>query len=666
MCGLTGFVSLAPRDRSAALEELQSSAAAIAYRGPDAAGAWLDPTHRVGFGHRRLSIIDLSEAGAQPMTSDCGRYTVAYNGEIYNFRELRAELTSAGVRFRGHSDTEVLLNAFRAWGAQVAVRRCHGMFAFALWDRQEEKLYLARDRLGEKPLYYAQCGKHFIFGSELKALKKIGGWHGSVSPNAVRWLLRLNYIPAPWSIYDSTFKLEPATLMTLSIEQGGFKLEKTKYWDIDAVARAGCASPFSASPAQIVQRLDELVHRSVARQMVSDVPIGAFLSGGIDSSLVVAAMQASSSTPVRTFTVAFSDRRFDESGFARRIAAHLGTHHTEEVLDVRDALQLIPSLPAVYDEPYGDSSQLPTMLVCRMARRHVTVALSGDAGDEFFGGYDRYNDIHRRWSALERVPYSLRHFAGRQLSGLSNSSASRLMGMVRPRSSTGVRANAGVQLRARGRAWQWKHPLQLYTQTLTAWPDHLGCLPAPDPHAAWPTAEESLAGEDCRKQLMLWDAKHYLPDDILVKVDRAAMATSLETRVPLLDPELIEFSWQIPADVHWRDGAGKWVLRQVLRKYVPAELTERPKMGFAVPLGNWLRSDLREWADDLLTHGRLLDAGFQDPAPVIERWKQHQTGVRDWSLALWTILSLQSWLADQQAERNTHSPDGHAHAAQRR
>jgi asparagine synthase (glutamine-hydrolysing) len=644
MCGLTGFVALEPRDRAEALEELRNSAAAIAHRGPDGSGVWVDPSGRVGLGHRRLSIIDLSPAGAQPMNSDCGRFTIAFNGEIYNYRELRAQLDAAGVRFRGHSDTEVLLYAFRSWGIEATLKRAYGMFAIALWDRERQELTLARDRLGEKPLYYAECGSTFVFGSELKALRALSGWRGAPSATALRWLLRLNYIPAPWSIYDSTFKLEPGSMLTLGVNGGRFTTRRQKFWDIEALARAGSESPLDGSPEEVVDQVDSLVRKAVARQMVSDVPIGAFLSGGVDSSLVVATMQASSSKPVRTFTVAFKDKKFDESPYARAIATHLGTDHSEEALDVRDALDLIPSLPDVYDEPFGDSSQLPTMLVCRMARRHVTVALSGDAGDEFFGGYDRYADIHQRWSKLRRVPHFLRSVAGGAFSRISDGNAARVVGMVRPGATAAVRENAGRRLRARGRAWTWTQPMQLYAQTLTAWPDHMGILPpAVD---SWPELGGDQRDEaDCRRQLMMWDARNYLPDDILVKVDRAAMTNSLETRVPLLDPELVELSLRIPAPLHWRDGSGKWLLRQVLGKYVPRALTERPKMGFAVPLGSWLRTELRDWAEELLAPNALLDAGFVDPAPILERWRQHKEGVQDWSMALWTILALQSWRA---------------------
>lgn len=643
MCGIAGFFEtgfLSPEESRA---DLRRMAAALAHRGPDDEGIWLDAAAGVGLAHRRLSILDLSPLGHQPMVSASGRSTLSFNGEIYNHAELRAALERCGHAFRGSSDTEVLLAACEEWGVRAALARCRGMFALALWSAPARTLYLARDRFGEKPLYCAVLGSRSLFGSELKALRQHHAFEAQVDRDALALYLRRGYIPSPHSIYRGVRKVRPGCLLSIAHGGRGLVASEQEYW------RPSTVDAREVSPQAIPERIEQ-VHRelegAIRLQMVADVPVGAFLSGGIDSSLVVSLMQRASSRPVRTFSIGFAEREFNEAPFARSVARHLGTEHTELTVTPGDALATIPSLARVYDEPFADPSQIPTLLLCGLARRHVTVSLSGDGGDELFGGYGRYFEVRRRWSRIRRVPAGVRRGVA-QLVRLAPRGA---VDLAARSASLIARRDGEVladQLRRRAHQW-WAGTLPEYYHVVSSfWHPPvevaLGAREAADVASRpeeWPQGASDIA------HMMYVDTRLYLPDDVLVKVDRAAMSVALETRVPLLDPQVAQAAWSIPLHVHLRDGRGKWVLRQLLERHVPRELFDRPKMGFGVPIGRWLRRELKEWAGDLLATARLRREGFLEPALIERRWRQHQSGAADWSTALWIVLMYQSWLEE--------------------
>jgi asparagine synthase (glutamine-hydrolysing) len=636
MCGVAGFLD--PRiqtGRVALIAAAEAMAGALVHRGPDAGGVWADEAAGLALGHRRLSIIDLSAAGAQPMVSHSGRYVLVFNGEIYNFAALRSELEAKGARMQGHSDTEVLIEACEAWGVEAALRRTVGMFAFALWDRRERRLVLARDRLGEKPLYYGWAGGHFLFGSELKALRAAPGWEGTIDRQALLLFLRNSFVPAPLSIYEGVRKLPPGTWLELRAGGAGGLApgswpEPQPYWSLEAAMRAGAERPFAGSEAEAVDALEQLLGQAVEAQMVADVPLGAFLSGGIDSSTVVALMQSRSSRPVHTFTIGFREHGFDEAVHARQVADHLGTDHTELYVSWQDTLSIIPQLPTMYDEPFADASQVPTHIVARLARQRVTVALSGDGGDELFGGYTRYSLGARLWRAVGGVPLPARRLLGR---GIAAVPPWVWRGMGQRGARVGDRAHkaAGV-LAAPGLA-------DVQVSLMSHWPDPSGVVRG----ARMPEPPRRPAAGATVEAMMVEDTLSYLPDDILVKVDRAAMAVSLETRVPLLDHRIVEFAWSLPLPLRVRGGTGKWLLRQLLHRHVPRSLVERPKMGFGVPIADWLRGPLRGWAEDLLATDSLAAGGLLEPAPIRERWTAHASGARNWQYALWNVLMFQAW-----------------------
>ena len=652
MCGIAGVLG-GPRLDA---ELVARMSRALAHRGPDDEGVWVDAEAGIGLGHRRLSIIDLSPAGHQPMHSPAGRYVLSFNGEIYNYADLRRELTEAGhvVDWRGHSDTEILLAGFDFWGIKPTLERASGMFAFALWDRQERTLTLARDRVGEKPLYYGRQGgpdSPFLFASELKAIKQHPSFAWDIDRRALSLFVRYLAIPAPLSIYRGISKLSPGTILTLP--SGDREPTIESYWSGAQVAREGVADPLALSPAEATDRLESLLERVIGRQMVSDVPIGAFLSGGVDSSTVVAIMQRLSSQPVKTFTVGFDDKAYNEAEQAKAVARHLGTDHTELYVSPQQAMDVIPQLPAMYDEPFADSSQIPTHLISALARQHVTVALSGDGGDELFGGYDRYLFTAAWWKRIENVPISLRAVAARALKAVPAGAWTRfgeISGGMLPRSLRMQRLGDKVH---KGAGMLCSESLdELYDQMLSLWRDTddlvIGASPPPlEPHA-------DLHGLGNVERMMAHDMLGYLADDILVKVDRAAMAVSLETRVPLLDPEIVEFAWQLPLNLKLRGSETKWLLRQVLYRHVPKSLIERPKMGFGIPLDAWLRGPLREWAEALLDERRLREEGFFRPEPVRRAWENHLRGQPN-AFKLWTILMFQSWLDAQQ--RGSSQPE---------
>ena len=636
MCGLTGFV-----DRSGRVVQetvAQKMALALYSRGPDDAGAWVDATAGLAMAHRRLSILDLSSSGHQPMHSPGGRYVIVFNGEIYNHLDLRKEL--GDVAWRGHADTETVLAAIEAWGIEAALKKLTGMFAFALWDRAERRLSLARDRLGEKPLYYGWQGDIFVFGSELKALRAHPVWRGEVDRNVLASFMRYGYVPLPHSIYRGISKLLPGTWLTLGPDTpAGVSPAPTFYWR--ALESTQAPRYVDLSDEAAADALEAKLHLAIGGQMVADVPLGALLSGGVDSSTVVALMQAQSSRPVRTFSIGFAEPDYDEARHAKAVAAHLGTHHTELYLAPTDALAVIPKLPEMYDEPFGDSSQIPTHLVAALARHHVTVSLSGDGGDELFGGYNRYFLGASLWRRLAPLPRRLRSAVGHLMTVPSPGQWDRIAAWLpsrHPYPAFGDKLHklAGVMDAADANDFFRR----LISQQRESESIVLGGFEVP----IWANGEaEGFSGHDVSERMMFHDLVGYLCDDILTKLDRAAMAVSLETRVPLLDHRVVEFAWQLPLHMKIRDGQGKWLLRQVLYRHVPRELIERPKQGFAIPLDAWLRGPLRDWAEALLDEQRLRREGYLRPEPIREKWREHFSGRRNWQHWLWNVLMFQAW-----------------------
>ena len=647
MCGVAGFAGISSDDASTIAH---SMADAIVHRGPDSSGVWVDRAGGCALAHRRLAIVDLSEAGHQPMHSGSGRYVLAFNGEIYNHLELRADLGE--YAWRGHSDTETLLACFEAWGVRRTLERTVGMFAIALWDRAQRVLHLARDRIGEKPLYYGWMGEVLVFGSELKALQRHPAFRSEVDREALVSYLRHGYLPGPRTIWRDVVRLDPGTLLSLPFGDGSRSARgaaPVSFWSLDEAIRAGAAHPFTGSERDAVDALDELLTRSVKLQSVADVPLGAFLSGGIDSSAIVATMQKVSSRPVKTFTIGFDDPRHDESAHAAAVARHLGTEHHEQRVTEADALDLIPRLPQMYDEPFADASQIPTALVCAAARRHVTVALSGDAGDELFGGYGRYGVAMSAWSTARRIPGPVRSAAAGMI-GLLPAGAWDMIGRALPaRRLGGVGIpRAGEKAARIARVLASRGPEVLYRDIVSHRQDpEAVVLEAVEPTTRVNGGSGLAAMLDVGHYAMAVDTLTYLPDDILVKVDRAAMAVSLETRVPLLDHRIVEFAWTLPMSMKISGGSAKRVLRELLFRHVPRELVERPKQGFAVPLDTWLRGRLKDWAASLLDPALLRQQGYFDAELVQRCWREHQTGERDWQYALWDVLMFQAWLEAQ-------------------
>lgn len=660
MCGVAGFVEFrsgySDEEYSATIKKMTDR---LRHRGPDDSGLWVDSGRGIALGHRRLSIIDTSSAGHQPMSSSGGRYTVAYNGEIYNFRQIRRDLESRGHRFRGHSDTEVMLAAFEQWGIDDAVSRFVGMFAFAVWDSREQSVILARDRLGEKPLYYAWTDTAFLFGSEIKALQGHHSWRGEIDRDSLTLLLRHNYIPAPYSVYRDVFKLLPGCLLTVRAgawreaefspwPREGSGAAPRPYWSMSRTVLDAQRNCYRGTAGEAIEELDGLLKDAVSGQMISDVPLGALLSGGIDSSTIVSVMQAVSSRPVKTFSIGFRESEYDEAGFARDVAAHLGTDHTELYVTPKDALDVIPDLAQIYDEPFADSSQIPTCLVSRLAQREVTVCLSGDGGDELFGGYDRYGWASSIWRSIGWMPGPVRGLAGQLLRGPSQGAWDRLLNALRPMLGARLpRENLGSKVYRLADMLTEPDFRRLYRLLISHWqaPSDL-VIGGQEPFTQF-DAREVNGG--LYQQMMYLDSVTYLPDDILAKVDRAAMATGLEVRVPLLDHRIVEFAWRLPLSFKVNGKQAKWLLRQVLYKYVPREMVDRPKMGFGVPIGQWLRGPLRDWAEDLLSEARLRNEGYFDPDPIRRKWNEHLSGAVNWQYPLWDILMFQSWL--QKAHR---------------
>jgi asparagine synthase (glutamine-hydrolysing) len=634
MCGIAGLLDLERRSGSQELEALgRAMAATLNHRGPDAHGVWSDVEAGVALGHTRLSIVDLSPAGAQPMVSSCGACVITYNGEIYNAGDLRPELEARGRRFRGHSDTEVLVEAIAEWGVKPTVERLIGMFAFASWDRRTRTLSLVRDRLGIKPLYFGRQNGRLVLASELKAFEVLPDWKPELNRNALAAYLRLAYVPSPHSIYRGIDKLAPGHIATINAEG---KVETAAFWSVEKAAERGTSAPFNVSDREAIDTLELLLGDAVGRRLVADVPLGAFLSGGIDSSTIAAMMRMRSNAAVRTYSIGFREEGFDEAPHARAVAAYLGTDHTELYVSPAEAREVIPELPTIYDEPFADSSQIPTYLLSKLTREHVTVALSGDGGDELFAGYTRHR--FARLASGMPAPMGKALACGIGVAGpaLWERVFSLLPTEWRPKLAADKMHKASRLFRAGEESG--------YLTLVSAWddPDEL-VIGGKEPKGPIFDAGLARALPDSLDRMQYLDTITYLPDDILTKVDRASMAVALEVRVPILDHRIVEFSWRLPARFKMRGGKGKWLLRQVLYRHVPKALVERPKSGFAIPLGQWLRGPLRAWAEELLSEKRLGEGGLLTPAPIRARWAEHLEGTRNWHASLWPVLMFQAW-----------------------
>ena len=649
MCGILGFLNkTTPPDWESSFRLALDT---MAHRGPDDSGIWWDHQSGIGLGHRRLSILDLSPLGRQPMHSPSERFVITYNGEVYNYLQLKEELQKKGYPFKGGSDTEVLLAGFEAWGVEKTVERSNGMFAYGVWDRTERVLHLVRDRLGIKPLYYGRVMGSFVFASELKALKNVPGFQGEINRDALALLMHLGYIPAPYSIYNGIYKLPPGTILSLRDGQPAGEPQPRPYWSARQVAERLNTDSYHNSLEEAVGDLDALLRDAVKLRMIADVPLGAFLSGGIDSSTVVALMQAQSPRPVKTFSIGFNESEYNEAAHAKRVAKHLGTDHTELYVTPQQARDVIPRLPTLYDEPFGDSSQIPTFLVSELASHHVTVSLSGDGGDELFGGYNRYSYTQNIWKKVSWLPLYGRRFL-RQLAisfphqildGQPEKLSSLFDRYARP-------GTTREQVEKFAEVMACRTPEELYNRVRSHWKDTQTLVPGSnEPSTVMSDPQEWTHLPDLPHRLMYLDMRTYLPDDILVKVDRASMGVSLEARVPLLDHRVVEFAWRLPLHFKVQNRNRKWILKQVLYRYVSQELVERPKKGFGVPVDEWLRGPLRDWGEALLDEQRLRAEGYLNPVPIRKYWEEHQTGAQDWSGYLWDILMFQAWLEEDRA-----------------
>lgn len=645
MCGIIGFWNSSQPNKSEYLREIaQQMSATLIHRGPDDGGTWVDAEAGITLGQRRLAILDLSPEGHQPMVSANSRYIIVFNGEIYNFSSLRSDLERLGHTFRGTSDTEVMLAAFSQWGVEASVKLFNGMFAFALWDRQERVLHLGRDRLGEKPLYYGWIGQTFMFGSELKPLKAHPEFNAEINRDAIALYLRHNYIPDPYSIYQNIYKLTQGCILTINCPSEEAKPKP--YWSFREIAEAGILNPFIGSEQEAIAQLDRLLREAVKLRMVADVPLGAFLSGGIDSSTVVALMQSQSSQPVKTFSIGFREDAYNEAQYAKAVAQHLGTDHTEMYVTPQEAMAVIPKLPILYDEPFSDSSQIPTFLVSQLARQKVTVSLSGDGGDELFAGYNRYFWGRSIWNKIRLMPPLLRQLSAVSLTALSPQTWDRIFANLNFLLPSRAKVSLpGDKLHKLAEILRLDSFETLYKGIVSHWqkPEAL-LVEGSEPATALTNPEIWAELPDFVQRMMYLDTISYLPNDILVKVDRASMGVSLEARVPYLDPKVVEFAWRLPLRMKIHQGQGKWLLRQVLYQYVPKNLIERPKMGFGVPIDDWLRGDLRDWAEDLLDENRLREEGFLNAQPIRQKWQEHLEGKRNWAGYIWDILIFQSWL----------------------
>ncbi len=638
MCGFAGLLAL---HHSGERPEREAQARAMAdslrHRGPDDSDTWSDEDVPLALSHRRLSIIDLSPDGRQPMRSASGRYVIVYNGEIYNFPALRNELVTEGALFKGRSDTEVILACIEQWGIENALHRLNGMFAFVLWDKKERRLHAVRDALGKKPLYIGWAGKTLVFGSELKALRAHPDFSAALNPDSLNLFLRYSYVPAPYCIYKGVWQLRPGCRLSLdasSLMPGtDLSMMMEAHWHHTKVLEAARANPVHGRDADITAEFEALLTECVRDRMISDVPLGAFLSGGIDSSAIVALMQKISSQPVKTYSIGFHETGFDEAVYAKKIAAHLGTEHHQMYLGGRDALSTIPMLPDMYDEPFADSSAIPTYLVSKFARQHVSVALSGDGGDEMLGGYNRHVKGPQLWAAMRFMPKPVRYFLAAGLNGISPPLWDRIIYPV---------PQGGLQMHKLAALLHLDSQQDIYHYLQNRWITP-PTLQSSSPATVFDDPGYQPKGLSFAEKMMYWDALSYLPNDILTKVDRASMAVSLEARAPLLDKRIYEYAWRLPEKFKIRHGRGKWILREVLKKHVPAELFTRPKQGFSIPISDWLRGPLRHWTEDLLSEESIRAQGWLDPAPIRLAWEEHKSGRKNNAEKLWAVLMFQSW-----------------------
>jgi asparagine synthase (glutamine-hydrolysing) len=655
MCGITGIFGNLRKDEFD--HSIGSMTDVLTHRGPDDSGTWVDKENGIAFGHRRLSIIDLSLFGHQPMVSPCEQFVVIFNGEIYNHLELRVLLGDCGNQiWRGHSDTETLVTAFSQWGVEKTLDKLTGMFAIAVWDVQEKKLTLIRDRFGEKPLYYGWSNGVFLFGSELKALRQYKGFDNQIDRNVLSLYMQYMYVPNPYSIFENIYKLEPGCMLKIDVvafnqppkeapfapfESQGFSI--VPWYSLSDVAR-NSQKNLIKNEKEAIESLEQTLLESVRSQLITDVPLGAFLSGGIDSSIIVSLMQRASKTPVKTFTIGFEESAFNEATYAKRVSKHIGTDHYELYVTANDALKVVPDLPILYDEPFADSSQIPTYLISKLARQHVTVILSGDAGDELFGGYNRYLWGSRVWNKAKWVPPSLRSIMGNAVQKIPTSTWD-LVGKSLP-DKYKVSSMGDKAYRMAHRLKTVRSMDDVYHSLVTEGykENSIVISDAPELKSKLNSCDIVSGIEEFEQRMMLWDSSTYLPDDILTKVDRATMGVGLEARTPFLNHKVFELAWRMPLDINIKNGEGKWPVRQVLYKYVPKELVDRPKAGFAIPVGHWIRGPLREWAGDLLDETRIKNDGYFDPHKVKQLWRQHLSGEYDWTTRLWAILMFQSWL----------------------
>jgi asparagine synthase (glutamine-hydrolysing) len=649
MCGITGFFDMKSTTSNVINSTLLKMSDTIKMRGPDDFGIWSNLDNGIGLAHRRLAIQDLSDAGHQPMHSPSGRYTIVFNGEIYNHKKLRIDLEQDQLStfWRGHSDTETLLAGFDAWGIKKTLEQSVGMFAFAVWDKQNATIILARDRVGEKPLYYGWQNGVFLFGSELKALKAHPAFQGVINRDTLALYMRYGYIPAPYSIYQDIKKLPAGKILTLSVHNKEIKIDT--YWSAIGVAIDGVNSPFTGSASEAVSTLESLLIDAVQQQTLSDVPLGAFLSGGVDSSTIIALMQQQAGEHIKTFSIGFHEDNYNEAHYAKSVAQHLGTDHTELYLTAQDCLNIIPQLPSLYDEPFSDNSQIPTYLVSRLARNDVSVSLSGDAGDELFAGYNNYYMVNNFWLKMSKFPLPLRKIASRLITLISPNIYNAIISVLQySKSITRLDYNIGDKIHKGANILGSNSIGDLYKNTITLWNNSENIVfKAKELETFFEKTMLELSSLNKIERMMLLDLLLYLPDNILCKVDRAAMGISLETRVPFLDHRVVEFAWQLPMKYRFREGQSKWVLRQVLYKYVPKELIERPKKGFSLPIDSWLRTSLRNWAENLLDESRIRQDGYFNPIPIRQKWKEHLSGQRNWQNHLWCVLIFNQWVDHQ-------------------
>jgi asparagine synthase (glutamine-hydrolysing) len=649
MCGITGFVTFdQTQTKDVVISSGKKMADTLIHRGPDDSGIWVDEKEGICLAHRRLSIIDLSECGHQPMISQSGRFVITYNGEIYNHPEIRRELEKTNYSFRGHSDTEVMLAAIETWGLFESLKKFIGMFALALWDQKEKQLFLARDRMGKKPLYYGFTGNCFLFGSELKALKAHPEFQSEISRNALTSFLRLSYVPTPDSIYKDVHKLTPGTILTLNPRRQWNEVKVTPYWSFYDFAGKKSSRICSQSEPEIMKELELLLRDAVKIRMYSDVPLGVFLSGGIDSSLITALMQTQSEIPVKTFTIGFHELNYNEAQYAKKVANHLGTQHTELYLTPKNAMEVIPFLSTLYDEPFADPSQIPTYLVSKMAKQQVTVALSGDGGDEIFGGYNRYLIALNWWKKISRISAPMRKLLTKTIFSIS---PQKIDAVLAPFSKFNFpflkEERKGEKLHKLAKILDVSTCEEMYFQFISHCQDPKTIVTngiEPTDYLQTFQWDSTLS---CAEKMMAYDALSYLPDDILAKVDRASMGVSLEVRAPILDHRIVEYAWGIPIELKIHRGKTKWILRKILYQFVPMQLVERPKMGFGLPIGEWLRGPLREWTESLINEQKLKNENFFNPQPIREKWEEHLSGKRNHYDFLWNILMFESWLQNE-------------------